>query len=121
MTFRVSYMTGECWETFRDGFTCSTNPHEILDADWSNSVTCLKYSILIGCITTYAVVFYLTMSALWRNHPSSTPVKIALRQGKKSPPSPLVLQICLADLNDHAQTVGSLYSSITQDKRLLFW
>ena len=46
MTFRVSYMTGECWETFSDGFTCSTSPHEILDADWSgliNSVTCLKY------------------------------------------------------------------------------
>ena len=26
----VSYMTGECWETFHEGFTCSTNPHEIL-------------------------------------------------------------------------------------------
>ena len=25
-------MKGERWETFRDGFTCSTNP---LDADWS--------------------------------------------------------------------------------------
>ena len=24
-----------CWETFRDGFTCSTYPHEILNADWS--------------------------------------------------------------------------------------
>ena len=35
VTFRVSYMTGEYWETFRDGLTCSTNPHEILDADWS--------------------------------------------------------------------------------------
>ena len=51
MTFRVPYMTGECWQTFRDGFTCSTSPHEILDADWSNSVTCLKYSILIGRAT----------------------------------------------------------------------
>ena len=53
MTFRVSYMTGKCWETFRDGFTCGTNPHEILDVDWSRvnySVTCLKYSILIGCV-----------------------------------------------------------------------
>ena len=32
MTFRVSYMTGECWETFRDGFTCSV--FEILDSHW---------------------------------------------------------------------------------------
>ena len=43
MTFRVSYMTRECWETFRDGLTCSTNPHEIL-IGWEliNSVTCLN-------------------------------------------------------------------------------
>ena len=34
--------------TFRDGFTCSTNCHEILHADWSIQVTWPKYSILIG-------------------------------------------------------------------------
>ena len=34
--------------TFRDSLTCSTNLHEILDADWSVQVTWSKYSILIG-------------------------------------------------------------------------
>ena len=36
----------------------------------------------------YALMFYLTMSASWRNFPLSTPVKIALRQGKKISPLP---------------------------------
>ena len=46
MTFRVSYMTGECWETFRDGFTCSTNPHEILDADLAGVLSLFQFSSL---------------------------------------------------------------------------
>ena len=39
----MSYMMGECWETFREGFTCSTNPNEILiGGELINSVTCLN-------------------------------------------------------------------------------
>ena len=45
----------------------------------------------------YAPMFYLTMSASWRNFLLSTPVKIAACQGKKPLSFPLILQICHAE------------------------
>ena len=42
----------------------------------------------------YAPMFYLTMSASWRNFPLGTPVKIVARRGKKPLSFSLILQIC---------------------------